>query len=62
MTKDQIKALIKTDYERKIKAFEQVNCFNQTIIIGDSMVAYLNLSSYRLNEQVINQGIAGDTT
>ncbi len=62
MTKDQIKALIKADYERKIKAFEQVNRFNQTIIIGDSMVAYLNLSSYRLNDQVINQGIAGDTT
>jgi len=62
MTKDQIKALIKIDYERKIKAFEQINQLNQTIILGDSMVAYLNLSKYHLNDQVINQGIAGDTT
>ncbi|MDO9629800.1 MAG: GDSL-type esterase/lipase family protein [Acholeplasmataceae bacterium] len=34
----------------------------KTILVGDSMVAYLNLNKYGLSNQVVNQGIAGDTT
>lgn len=57
-----IKKIIEEDYKRKVKKFEQMSEEGKVIIIGDSMVAYLNLNKYNLENRVINQGIAGDTT
>jgi len=57
-----MKKIIKEDYDRKVKKFSDLNEFNKVIIIGDSMVAYLNLNKFGLAKEIINQGIAGDTT
>ena len=59
---ETMKQIIKEDYDRKVKKFNDLNEFNKVIIIGDSMVAYLNLNKFGLAKEVINQGIAGDTT
>ena len=59
---ETIKKIIREDYDRKVKKFSDLNEFNKVIIIGDSMVAYLNLNKFGLAKEVINQGIAGDTT
>lgn len=56
-----MKAIIKADYERKVKAFRSLPVEQKDIIAGDSMIAYLNLNHYGLNDW-INMGIAGDTT
>lgn len=52
---------IEKDYQRKIKIFEKVEPPKDVVIVGDSMVAYLNPSIYDLKD-VTFQGIAGDTT
>lgn len=63
MTQDLtiIKALIKADYERKVKAFRSLPIEHKNIIAGDSMIAYMNLNHYGFDEWM-NMGIAGDTT
>jgi lysophospholipase L1-like esterase len=58
---ENMKKIIKEDYDRKVKKFGEIHDTGKVIIIGDSMVAYLNLNQYGLKD-VINQGIAGDTT
>lgn len=58
----EMKRIIREDYERKVKKFEKMCDQDKTIIIGDSMVAYFNLNTFGLVDQMINQGIAGDTT
>lgn len=55
-----VKKLIEMDYARKVKTFRALPIEKKNIIIGDSMVAYINLSHYGLD--LINMGIAGDTT
>lgn len=55
-----VKKLIEMDYARKVKTFRALPIEKKNIIIGDSMVAYINLSQYGLD--LINMGIAGDTT
>ncbi|MBU1142605.1 MAG: hypothetical protein KKH92_03060 [Firmicutes bacterium] len=57
-----IKKIIEEDYQRKVKKFEQMSEQGKATLIGDSMVAYLNLSKFGLEKEMINQGIAGDTT
>ena len=56
-----MKALIKADYTRRVKTFRDLPILGHDVIIGDSMIAYMNMSQYGFNE-VINMGIAGDTT
>lgn len=56
-----MKAIIRADYERKVKAFRSLPIEARNIIVGDSMIAYLNINHYGLNDW-INMGIAGDTT
>lgn len=55
-----VKKLIEMDYARKVKTFRALPIEKKNIMIGDSMVAYINLSHYGLD--LINMGIAGDTT
>lgn len=55
-----VKKLIEMDYARKVKTFRALPIEKKNIMIGDSMVAYINLSQYGLD--LINMGIAGDTT
>lgn len=57
-----LKAVIKADYKRHIKKFNQLEPGRDIVFAGDSMVAYFPLSSYGLNDSVYNQGIPGDTT
>jgi lysophospholipase L1-like esterase len=56
-----IQELIQKDYDRKVKTFLSLPLEGKDIMVGDSMIAYLNLSKY-LFQDWINQGIAGDTT
>ncbi len=56
-----MKALIKADYTRRVKTFRALPIEGKDVIIGDSMIAYLNFSQYGLDD-FINMGIAGDTT
>lgn len=64
MKKDitMLKAVIKADYKRHIKKFNQLEKGKPVVFAGDSMVAYFPLSRYGLNDLVYNQGIPGDTT
>lgn len=59
---EKMKEIIHEDYKRKIKKFSEMIEKNKVIIVGDSMVAYLNLNRFGLSDEIINQGIAGDTT
>jgi len=52
---------IQKNYQRKIKLFEKIEPPKDVVLVGDSMVAYLNPSLYNLLDITL-QGIAGDTT
>ena len=56
-----IQELIQKDYERKVKTFLSLPLEGKDVMVGDSMIAYLNLHHYQMDDW-INQGIAGDTT
>lgn len=63
MEKDQsvMKKIIEEDYMRRVKTFRALPIEDKNVILGDSLVAYLNHRLYHLNDWV-NMGIAGDTT
>jgi len=63
MSNDQtlMKAIIKADYTRRVKTFRALPIEGKDIMIGDSMIAYLNLNHVGFSDW-INMGIAGDTT
>jgi lysophospholipase L1-like esterase len=64
MKRDMIvlKAVLKADYERHIKKFQnQLEQNIDLLFIGDSLVAYFPVQQYFSNK-AINQGIPGDTT
>lgn len=56
-----IKERIQKDYERKVKTFLSLPIEGQNVMIGDSMIAYMNVHTFGFHDW-INQGIAGDTT
>jgi lysophospholipase L1-like esterase len=57
-----LKAVLKADYERHIKKFQnQLEQNINLLFLGDSLVAYFPLHKYFPNK-AINQGIPGDTT
>lgn len=56
-----MKKIIEADYMRKVKTFRALPIEGKHVIIGDSLIAYLNLNRYNLNH-FVNMGIAGDTT
>lgn len=57
-----MKAVLKADYDRHLKRFNEIKALNRTIFLGDSMIAYFPLSSYAFGHHVLNFGIPGDTT
>lgn len=60
--RENIKAIIKADYENKVKKFKQQNETQKVIFLGDSIVAYFPLKKFHLENTVVNHGIPGDTT
>ncbi len=57
-----LKAVIDADYKRHIKRFESLEPNKDIVFLGDSMIAYFPLKSFKLNDRVHNLGIPGDTT
>ncbi|MGK7886323.1 MAG: GDSL-type esterase/lipase family protein [Crocosphaera sp.] len=50
-------------YKKKVKEFQQQSRSNENIVfVGDSLIEYGQWKTLLNNEQIINQGIAGDTT
>ena len=54
---EDIKVLIKKDYQRKITTWKKQTISCDTLLVGDSMVAY-----YKPKINLCLQGIAGDTS
>ena len=57
-----LKAIIKADYDRHVKRFDQLKPEKDIVFIGDSIVAYFPLRIFNLNARIHNLGIPGDTT
>ena len=57
-----LKAVIDADYKRHVKRFESLEPNKDIVFLGDSMIAYFPLKSYKLDDKVHNLGIPGDTT
>jgi len=57
-----LKAIIKADYKRHIKKFNQLEKGKDIVFLGDSMVAYFPLEKFGIDQHIYNQGIPGDTT
>jgi lysophospholipase L1-like esterase len=53
---------IEDGYKRRIKHFEAETKTYDLVMIGDSMIAYMDTKKFFPHEFVMNQGIAGDTT
>jgi lysophospholipase L1-like esterase len=60
--REEIKAIIKADYEKKVEKFSKQNETKKVIFLGDSIVAYFPIKKFNLENKVINHGIPGDTT
>lgn len=54
--------VIDEGYKRRVKHFDLETKTYDIVMIGDSMIAYMNIKKYFPNQSVMNQGIAGDTT
>jgi len=57
-----MKAVLKADYDRHVHRFQEIKELHGSILLGDSMIAYLPLSKYKFGKSVFNFGIPGDTT
>lgn len=64
MKKDMtvLKAIIAADYKRHVKKFDQMDTSKELMLLGDSMMAYFPTKAFKLEDQVTNFGIPGDTT
>jgi len=64
MKKDMsvLKAVIDADYKRHVKKFESLNPGKTCVLLGDSMMAYFPTKAFKLDDDVYNLGIPGDTT
>ena len=57
-----MKAVLKADYDRHVHRFQEIKELHGSILLGDSMIAYLPLSMYKYGQSLLNFGIPGDTT
>jgi lysophospholipase L1-like esterase len=57
-----MKAVLKADYDRHVHRFQEIKELHGSILLGDSMIAYLPLSEYKFGQSLLNFGIPGDTT
>ncbi|MCR3906577.1 MAG: GDSL-type esterase/lipase family protein [Tenericutes bacterium] len=60
--REEIKAIIKADYEKKVEKFRKQNETQKVVFLGDSIVAYFPVEKFNIENKVINHGIPGDTT
>lgn len=58
----EMKSVIALDYVRRRKHFQTITARHQMVLLGDSMIAFLSLKRFGLDDTVQNLGIAGDTT
>lgn len=58
----EMKAIIDADYQRHRQKFKRIDRKNKIVLLGDSMLAYLPLNDFGLDDLVENCGIPGDTT
>jgi lysophospholipase L1-like esterase len=57
-----MKQVIQKDYERHREKFKGLTSKHKIILLGDSMIAYLPMRFFGIEEIVLNLGIPGDTT
>lgn len=64
MKKDMtvLKAMIEADYKRHVKKFEDLEPGKKCVLLGDSMMAYFPIKAFKLDDDMYNLGIPGDTT
>ena len=64
MKKDMtvLKAMIDADYKRHVKKFESLKPGKKCVLLGDSMMAYFPTKAFKLDDDMYNLGIPGDTT
>jgi len=58
----EMKTIIDAEYQRYRHRFQKITRKHLIVLIGDSMIAYLPLKSFGLDDEVENLGIPGDTT
>lgn len=54
--------IIEEGYKRRIKHFKAENRSYEVVLVGDSMIAFLNTRQFFPQISIMNQGISGDTT
>ncbi len=57
-----LKAMIDADYKRHVKKFNQLEPGKKCVLLGDSMMAYFPTKAFKLDEDIYNLGIPGDTS
>ncbi len=57
-----MKQVILKDYERHREKFRALTSKHKIIVLGDSMIAFLPMRHFGIDEIVLNLGIPGDTT
>jgi len=58
-----MREIVRAQYKKMVKAFEQINYKNKEIVLlGDSIINYLDETKYFSNTNIINMGIPGDDT
>lgn len=56
-------AVIDADYKNQVKKFDEEKVLKDSIVfIGDSIIDYFDTNKYYDNDNLVNRGIAGDTT
>jgi lysophospholipase L1-like esterase len=57
-----MKTIIDAEYQRYRKRFQKITEKNKIVLLGDSMIAYIPLKVFGMQDIVLNLGIPGDTT
>jgi lysophospholipase L1-like esterase len=57
-----MKTIIDAEYQRYRKRFQKITEKNKIALLGDSMIAYMPLKVFGIQDIVLNLGIPGDTT
>lgn len=58
-----LEAIMKSDYKNKVNLFDNEVVIDQSIVfLGDSIIAFYKTNEYFNNLNIVNRGIAGDTS
>ncbi len=58
----EMKTIIDAEYQRYRHRFQKITRKHHIVLLGDSMIAYLPLRTFGLEDEIENLGIPGDTT